>query len=235
MNARVLVVEDDVIMRQVLTVALRGRGYDVHEARTGAEARGLLDRGGVDAILLDLGLPDIDGVEIAREASEVHHVPTIVVSARVEEQHLVRALDAGANDYVTKPFREGELMARLRAALRPLRASTTPRKVSAGDLELDVVDRRVLVGDREVSLTPTEFKLLLALAREAGRVVRHEHLLRDVWGPTFVESVQYLRVYMKQLRHKVEEDPARPRRLLTALGVGYRLIALKNGEPEDGS
>jgi two-component system, OmpR family, KDP operon response regulator KdpE len=234
MNARVLVVEDDLTMRQVLTVALKGRGYEVDEARTGAEARGLLGKGGVDAMLLDLGLPDMDGVDIAREAREIHHVPTIVVSARVEEQHLVRALDAGANDYVTKPFREGELMARLRAALRPVQTSTTPRRVAAGDLELDVVDRRVLVGGKEVSLTPTEFKLLLALARDAGRVVRHERLLHDVWGPTFVESVQYLRVYMKQLRHKVEDDPARPRRLLTALGVGYRLIALRNGEPEDG-
>lgn len=221
---RVLVVEDDPTMRAVMSVALRQRGYDVGEAGSAAEARRGLSGGGYDAVLLDLGLPDADGVDLAGEIKGRFSGPILVVSARTEEDQLVRALDAGASDYVTKPFREGELMARLRAALRPFSSSAASR-ILVGDLRIEVLDRRVFVGAREATLTPTEFKLLHALAREAGSVVRHDRLLGEVWGPNFVEDVHYLRVYMKQLRQKIEDDPARPTRLLTALGVGYRLTA----------
>jgi two-component system KDP operon response regulator KdpE len=208
-----------------MAVALRQRGYQVAEAATADEARRALGQQHFDAVLLDLGLPDADGVDLAAEVKRTFLGPVIVVSARTEEDELVRALDAGASDYVTKPFREGELMARLRAALRPLTSVPAAQRILVGDLRIEVLDRRVFVGPREVTLTPTEFKLLLALAREAGRVVRHDRLLSEVWGPNFVEEVHYLRVYMKQLRQKVEDDPARPTRLLTALGVGYRLTA----------
>jgi two-component system KDP operon response regulator KdpE len=221
----VLVVEDDSTMRAVMAVALRQRGYEVREAATAAAARRSLGEQHFDVVLLDLGLPDADGVDLAAEIKGSFEGPIIVVSARTEEEQLIRALDAGASDYVTKPFREGELMARLRAAIRNASSAAAVQRIQVGDLRLEVLDRRVFVASREVILTPTEFKLLLALAREAGTVVRHDRLLGEVWGPKFTEDVHYLRVYMKQLRQKLEDDPARPTRLLTALGVGYRLTA----------
>jgi two-component system KDP operon response regulator KdpE len=146
------------------------------------------------------------------------------LSARDEEQHQIRALDGGANDYVTKPFREGELMARLRAALRRPVSFSERRELKVGDIYIDAVQRRVFVADVEVTLTPTEFKLLHLLARESDRVLTHQQLLREVWGSSYVTEVQYLRVYMKQLRSKIEEDPSRPTRIVTALGVGYQLV-----------
>jgi two-component system KDP operon response regulator KdpE len=146
-----------------------------------------------------------------------------VLSARGEEQHQIRALDAGANDYVTKPFREGELMARIRAALRSTNHAPDRNELRIGDLRIDVLGHRVYLKGNEVILTPTEFKLLHLLASEAGRVMSHSHLLREVWGPSRVDELQYLRVYMKQLRQKIEDDPAQPQRLLTTPGVGYRL------------
>jgi two-component system KDP operon response regulator KdpE len=151
-------------------------------------------------------------------------VPIIVLSGRVEEQHQIRALDGGANDYVTKPFREGELMARLRAALRRPTALAERREIHVGDVYIEAMQRRVFVGDAEVTLTPTEYKLLYALACESDRVVTHQQLLRAVWGPSKAEDVHYLRVYMKHLRQKMETDPSRPQRILTALGVGYQLV-----------
>jgi two-component system KDP operon response regulator KdpE len=223
--SHVLIIEDDPTMRAVIAVALRQRGYVVGEAGSAADARELLAVQRFDAVLLDLGLPDSDGVDLAAEIKRSFAGPILVVSARTEEEQLVRALDAGASDYVTKPFREGELMARLRAALRPFSSATAAQQILVGDLRIELLERRVFVGSREVTLTPTEFKLLHALGRDAGRVVRHEKLLGEVWGPNFLEDVHYLRVYMKQLRQKLEDDPARPTRLLTALGVGYRLTA----------
>lgn len=223
--SNVLIIEDDPTMRAVIAVALRQRGYVVGEAGSAAGARELLAAQRFDAVLLDLGLPDSDGVGLAAEIKRRFAGPILVVSARTDEDQLVRALDAGASDYVTKPFREGELMARLRAALRPFSSATAAQQILVGDLRIELLDRRVFVGSREVTLTPTEFKLLYALGRDAGRVVRHERLLGEVWGPNFLEDVHYLRVYMKQLRQKLEDDPARPTRLLTALGVGYRLTA----------
>jgi len=218
----ILVVEDEDLMRRVLHVALRNQGYDVVEAATGAQALQRVRSRMPDAIILDLGLPDMDGVQVASHIREEHDVPIIVLSARGEEQHQIRALDAGANDYVTKPFREGELMARIRATLRIANQTPDRNTLRVGDLRMDVMQRRVFVRGVEVTLTPTEFKLLHLLASEAGRVLSHGHLLREVWGPSHIEELQYLRVYIKQLRQKIEEDPAQPQRLLTTPGVGYR-------------
>jgi two-component system KDP operon response regulator KdpE len=219
----ILVVEDEELMRRVLHVALRSQGYEVAEAATGNQALLKVRAQTPDAIILDLGLPDMDGAQVASFVREEHEIPIIVLSARGEEQHQIRALDAGANDYVTKPFREGELMARIRAALRSANHVPNRSELRIGDLRIDVLQRRVFLRNAEVTLTPTEFKLLHLLASEAGRVLSHGQLLREVWGPSHVEELQYLRVYMKQLRQKIEEDPSQPQRLLTTPGVGYRL------------
>ncbi|HVW27830.1 MAG TPA: response regulator transcription factor [Polyangiaceae bacterium] len=220
----VLVVEDDAVMRRVLTVALRSNGYDVKTAATGQAALHEVESHTPDVVLLDLGLPDIDGFAVTAGIRRAHELPIIVLSARDEEQQQIRALDDGANDYVTKPFREGELMARIRAALRRPVAVSERRDIRCGDLHLDVTQRRLFVRDVSVALTTTEFKLLHLLAQEPDRVVTHQRLLKAVWGTGYTHELQYLRVYMRQLRQKIEEDPSRPRRLLTALGVGYRLV-----------
>jgi len=222
-RATVLVVEDERDMRKVLMVALQSHGYDVVEAGTGKQALAKFREIPPSVILLDLGLPDMDGVQVVSSVRREHDLPIIVLSARSEEQQQIRALDAGANDYVTKPFREGELMARVRAALRFGPRPNEQRELSVGDIRIDAIARRAFVGSKEVELTPIEFKLLHLLACEAGQVVTHHQLLSEVWGAGRVDEVQYLRVYMKQLRRKIEDDPARPRRILTALGVGYRL------------
>jgi len=221
----VLVVEDDSVMRGVITLALRSHGYDTRAAATGTEALREVERRTPDAVILDIGLPDKDGFEVTADIRRRHELPIIVLSARSDEQFQVRALDGGANDYVTKPFREGELMARVRAAMRRPVAVSERRSISVGDLSIDVVTRRVFLGGREVVLTTKEFKLLYALARAGGRVVTHQQLLREVWGSSNVDDVHYLRVYVKQLREKIERAPARPERLLTALGIGYQLVA----------
>jgi len=223
-RSTILVVEDEELMRRVLHVALRAQGYDVVEATSGTQALQKLRARTPDAIILDLELPDMDGVQVVLQAREEHEVPIIALSARGEEQHQIRALDAGANDYVTKPFREGELMARVRAALRSANQVPDRNVLRVGDLRIDVLQRRVSLRGAEIALTPTEYKLLHLLASEAGRVLSHSHLLREVWGPSHVEELQYLRVYVKQLRQKLEEDPAQPQRLLTTPGVGYRFV-----------
>lgn len=220
----ILVVEDDAVLRGVLIVALRSHGYEVKPAANGQQALNAIEARTPDAIILDLGLPDVDGFEVAAAVRRKHELPIIILSARDEEQHQIRALDGGANDYVTKPFREGELMARLRAALRRPVSFSERRELKVGDIYIDAVQRRVFVADVEVTLTPTEFKLLHLLARESDRVLTHQQLLREVWGSSYVTEVQYLRVYMKQLRSKIEEDPSRPTRIVTALGVGYQLV-----------
>jgi two-component system KDP operon response regulator KdpE len=221
----VLLVEDDVRMRGVLTLALRSNGFDVSAAGTGKEALSQVKRRTPDAMILDLGLPDMDGFEVASSVRQQYELPIIVLSARGGEQDQIRALDGGANDYVVKPIREAELMARIRAALRRPVSFLERREFTLGDLHIDSLQRRVFVGETEVALTPTEFDLLQTLARHADQVVTHRQLLREVWGPNFVEEIQYLRVYMKQLREKIEQNPSRPRRIVTALGVGYRLVS----------
>jgi two-component system KDP operon response regulator KdpE len=221
-----LLVEDDSDFRGVLALALRNYGYEVKEAGTGSEALRLIRVRTPDAVILDLGLPDMDGFEITASIRAEHELPIIVLSGSAEEQHQVRALDCGANDYVTKPFRERELMARVRVALRrPSTPEHDSDAITIGDLRIEIGKRRVFLAAAEVKLTRTEFELLEVLARKADRVVSHRQLLLAVWGASHVNEVHYLRVYVKLLRQKLEADPRRPKRLMTALGVGYRLVS----------
>jgi two-component system KDP operon response regulator KdpE len=221
---RVVVIEDEQPIRRFLRISLAAHGYDVVEAATGVEGLRQAAEHQPDAVILDLGMPDMDGMEIIRLIREWSSLPIIVLSARGQEKDKVAALDAGADDYLTKPFGVGELLARLRVGLR--HASPVPEEpvFTAGALRLDLAGRRLHVNGEEVRLTPLEYKLLTTLVRHAGKVVTHRQLLKEVWGPDCVEETPYLRVYMGHLRHKIEADPARPRILLTEPGVGYRLV-----------
>jgi two-component system KDP operon response regulator KdpE len=223
----VVLVEDDPQIRRFLRTVLPPEGFEVYEAETGE--RGLVEAATrkPDLVILDLGLPDLDGVEVVRRLREWSVVPVIVLSARAREQDKIAALDAGADDYLTKPFGAGELVARLRVALRHAASRGVPGgpEFRVGDLEVDLAARRVKLGAAEVHLTPIEHRLLAALVRHAGLVVTHRQLLRDVWGPAYVEHTHTLRVHMAGLRRKIEREPARPRYLVTELGVGYRLAA----------
>jgi len=223
---RLLVVEDEPQMRKFLRATLGANGYQVLEASTGAEAMQTASGWNPELVLLDLGLPDMDGLEVTRRLREWTAAPVIVLSARGQEGDKVRALDAGADDYLTKPFGTAELLARLRVALRHAsRIAAEPEEVvRAGDLEIDLGRRRVTKSGEEVRLTVLEYKLLATLARHPGRVLTHRQLLKEVWGPNAVEQTHYLRVYMAQLRRKLEDDPARPKRLVTEPGVGYRFV-----------
>ena len=227
MTPAILVVEDEIPMRRVIRSALGGQGYHVWEAGSKRDALSTLTQNVPQAILLDLGLPDGSGFEVLKLVRERSEVPVVVISARGEERDQVLALDSGANDYVTKPFREGELLARLRAALRSASAYAAPlhERLEIGPLCLLPRERMVYLNGQEVPLTPTEFSLLQVMARQAGRVVTHRHLLREVWGGSYVQDTQYLRVYMRQLRRKLEQDPNSPQLLITTPGVGYRLRA----------
>ena len=224
-NPLVLIIEDEPHLRRFLRATLRGHDFQVVEA--GSAREGLAQAAGrnPEVILLDLGLPDRDGREVTRELRHRTQAPIIVISARGQEHEKVALLDLGANDYLTKPFGVAELLARIRVALRqtlPPEAREEPIYL-AGDVSIDVVRRQVLRGKEAVHLTPTEYKLLLTLVRQAGRVITHRQLLHEVWGASYVEHTHYLRVYMAQLRHKLERDPTRPRVLITEPGIGYRL------------
>lgn len=212
-------------MRRFLCATLRAHDYQVVESASAREGLAQVAGRNPEVILLDLGLPDRDGLEVAREIRRSSRTPIIVLSARGQEHDKVSALDLGADDYLTKPFGVSELLARVRVALRhsALPPGASPEPVfKAGALRVDLVRRQVFRGDEEAHLTPTEYKLLAALIRHAGRVVTHRQLLQEVWGPNYADQSHYLRVYMAQLRHKLEEDPTRPRLLITEPGVGYR-------------
>jgi len=223
----ILVIEDEPEIRRFLRTSLGAEGFRVVEADTGE--RGVIDAGThkPDLAIVDLGLPDLDGVEVIRRIRGWSRIPIIVLSARAREQSKIEALDAGADDYVTKPFGVGELLARTRVALRhSARAATGGAKtVRLGTVEVDLERRRITRADQEIHLTPLEFRLLACLAQHLGMVVTHRQLLREVWGPSHVEHTHYLRIYMKQLREKLEDDPVRPRHFVTETGVGYRLVA----------
>jgi two-component system, OmpR family, KDP operon response regulator KdpE len=224
----ILLIEDEPQMRRFLRITLESHGYRFVEAGTAQEGLMQASMRNPDVVLLDLGLPDLDGLEVTERLREWTQTPIIVISAREQEQDKVKALDAGADDYLTKPFSAGELMARVRVALRHalrLRSGQNEPVFAHAGLRVDLAARRVFVRDNEIHLTPIEYKLLTALIRHAGKVVTHRQLLLEVWGPGQVSEVQYLRVYMTQLRHKLEADPARPRFLLNEPGVGYRLNA----------
>ena len=222
----ILLIEDEPQMRRFLRITLLSNGYRLIETETGAE--GLLQAASrnPDVVLLDLGLPDMDGLEVTTRLREWTQTPIIIISAREQEQDKVKALDAGADDYLTKPFDAGELLARIRVALRHALRQRSGRQepvFSLYNMRVDLAQRQVFLDDREVHLTPIEYKLLTTLIRHAGKVITHRQLLTEVWGPAHVNEVQYLRVYMTQLRHKLEADPARPRFLMNEPGIGYRL------------
>jgi two-component system KDP operon response regulator KdpE len=224
----VLLIEDELPIRRFLRASLGAEGYRLNEADTGQAGLRRAAQEPPDLVILDLGLPDVDGQEVLRQLREWLQAPILVLSARDQEQQKVRALDAGADDYLTKPFSPGELLARVRVALRHAARVGGERETpvfTRGDLRVDLAARRAFVRDKEVSLTPLELKLLGTLVRHAGKVLTHRFLLKEVWGPHRVEETHYLRVFMASLRRKLEDDPAQPRHLLTEQGVGYRLAA----------
>ena len=223
-GASILVIDDESQMRRFLRVSLANAGYQVLEAETGEQGLSQAASKKPDLILLDLGLPDQDGLSVTVRLREWSKSPIIVISARGREEDKVTALDQGADDYLTKPFGVGELLARIRVALRHVatEGTSTPEFV-LGDLKVDRSRRQVFVKSTEVHLTPIEYKLLALLVKNAGRVITHRQLLREVWGPNSVEHTHYLRVYMGQLRHKLEENPSRPLYIVTEPGIGYRI------------
>lgn len=223
---RILVIEDEPQMQKFLGASLEAEGYRVIEATTGKEGIALARTHNPDLYLLDLGLPDIDGMDVTKEIRTFSTKPIVVISARGQEQDKVKALDVGADDYLTKPFGTSELMARIRVALRHAsraKEESTEPVLRVGDLEIDLDRRRVTSSGNEVHLTPNEYKLFAYLMKHAGKVLTHRQLLKEVWGAAYASQTHYLRVYMVQLRHKLEIDPARPRYLVTEPGVGYRL------------
>jgi two-component system KDP operon response regulator KdpE len=223
LQSLVLMIEDEPAMRRTLRLALQDEGYATLEAATAEDGLFQVSLRSPNLVLLDLGLPDRDGIEVAKLIRRSQQVPIIVISARDSEAQQILALDAGANDFVQKPFREGELLARVRAALRFSRYVTVPAETfHHGRLRIDFSKHEVFLNGEKVALTPTQYKLLALLAREPGRVMTHQTLLREVWGESHVSQIQYLRVFMKQLRDKLEIDPARPTMLSTVVRVGYR-------------
>ena len=226
MKPTILLIEDDPHIRRFLRASLVTQGYELLEAETGKEGLALAASRVPDIVLLDLGLPDMEGLEVIRQLRAWSGVPIIVLSARGQERDKVANLDAGADDYLTKPFGIGELLARMRVARRkhlPAAAGQPEGTYELGDIRVDFERRLVFRGPEEVHLTPIEYKLLSVLIKHRGKVVTHRQLLREVWGPTYVEQNPYLRIFVLNLRRKLEADPTRPQYLLTEPGVGYRL------------
>ena len=228
-SAAIIVIEDEAQIRRFLRTTLASEGYKVIEAETGKQ--GLIEAATCkpDLIILDLGLPDMDGVEVVKGVRAWSSVPVIILSARAQESDKISALDAGADDYLVKPFGVGELLARIRVALRHVSSAANGKEegvFSVDELKVDMIHRKVTVGGMEVHLTPIEYRLLTVLVKHAGKVLTHRLLLKEVWGPSYVERAHYLRIYMGTLRHKLEKNAARPRFLLTEVGVGYRLAVV---------
>jgi len=226
-GARILIIDDEPQIRRLLKVSLTAHGYEIDEAKTGQEG---INRAAIftpDLILLDLGLPDIDGKAVVAAIREWSKVPILILTARDQESEKIEALDVGADDYVTKPFSMGELLARLRVALRHAVTTEQSPIVNCGDLVVDLVGRHVMKNDKEIKLTPTEYEILKVLAQNIGKVLTHKYLLKSVWGNAYNEDTHYIRVYIGQLRRKVEENPAQPKYIITESGVGYRLMTGK--------
>jgi two-component system, OmpR family, KDP operon response regulator KdpE len=220
---RILVVDDEQAIRRFLHTSLTANGYVVFEAKTGAEAIAAVISHRPDVIILDLGLPDMEGVEVTLRLREWTQIPIIILSVQDQEANKIAALDAGADDYLTKPFGVGELMARIRVVVRRATIPEAEPVFTSGDLAVDLSHRRVTVSGQELQLTPTEYDLLRILVSHAGKVLTHQQLLRQVWGRGYEEEAHLLRVNISNLRRKLEQDPARPRHIITEPGVGYRL------------
>jgi two-component system KDP operon response regulator KdpE len=230
---RILVIEDDPAIIRAIRIGLTGFGYEVLTASTGAEGYDLAIRAGPQLVLLDLGLPDMDGLDLCAQIRAESQVPVIILTARGAEHDKIAALEGGADDYVTKPFGMGELLARIRVAIRhtgPTAPSDGASSIRAGDLVVDVAAHRITMKGRPVHLTPTEFKLLETLARNAGRMSTQRMLLKEVWGSGYGSDTQILRVFINQLRAKLEDDPAEPEYILTEPGVGYRFRPTESSE-----
>lgn len=223
-NGRILIIDDEVEIRKMLKVALTAHGYEIIEAKKGQEG---IDQTALlqpDLVILDIGLPDLNGFEVIYNLREWSQVPIIILSVQDQENDKIKALDAGADDYVTKPFSMGELLARMRVALRHTSKNENEPILTFGDLTIDLAHRQVTLDNQEVKLTPTEYDILKQLALHAGRVLTHKQLLRSIWGINYQGESHYLRVYIGQLRKKLETNPTIPKLIITEPGVGYRLI-----------
>jgi two-component system, OmpR family, KDP operon response regulator KdpE len=223
-GARVLVIDDEKQIRRMLNIALTGNGYNIAEAATGNDGLNQAIVFHPDIVILDLGLPDYDGHEVISKLREWTQIPIIILSVREQESEKITALDAGADDYITKPFSIGELLARIRVAFRRSAKTVDEPILAFGEISLDIARRIVTLKGKELKLTPTEYEILKYMALKADRVVTQQQLLRAIWGPNHQEHTHYLRIYMGQLRHKIEADPTQPRYILTEAGIGYRLI-----------
>jgi len=224
LKSTALVIDDELQMRRLLRVCLEANGYRVLEAATGMEGIAEAAQHPPDVVILDLGLPDMEGVAVLKRLREWSRVPVVVLSVLDREEDKIAALDNGADDYVTKPFSSGELLARLRVAQRHAAPSSETTVFRSGQLEVDLAARVVKLKNKEVKLTATEYSLLRLFVQHAGKVLTHRQILRDVWGPNYVEQTHYLRVYLAHLREKLEANPAQPELLITEPGVGYRLV-----------
>jgi len=221
---RIVIIDDEIQIRRFLRIALTSHGYVVKDVGTGSEGLNAVAMFSPDLVVLDLGLPDIDGLEVVRQLREWTKVPIIILSVKEQENDKITALDFGANDYVTKPFGMGELLARIRAAMRHTVGVEEQPVLQFDDLTLDLVHRRISRDNNEIKLTLTEYEIVKYLAINAGKVITHKALLHTVWGTAYEKEVQYLRVYIGQIRRKLELDPSRPRHIITESGVGYRLL-----------
>ena len=221
---RVLVIDDEPQIRKLLKVSLAAHGYDVYEATSGADAVIQAVNIKPDLIILDLGLPDMDGKEVVRRLREWSDIPILILTVRDQEKEKIDALDAGADDYITKPFSMGELLARMRVSVRRSAHVGEDPVIQCGDLSIDLAQRRVMVDAQEIKLTPTEYDIIKILAQNAGKVLTHRQLLKAVWGDTYSDDTHYIRVYIGQLRRKIEPNPTQPRYIVTESGVGYRLM-----------
>jgi two-component system, OmpR family, KDP operon response regulator KdpE len=231
---RILVVDDERPIRRLLHTSLTAEGYEVIEAETAAQGLAMAAREKPDAVLLDLGLPDQDGIDALRQLREWSTVPVVVVTVRADETQKVAALDSGADDYVTKPFGMGELLARLRTALRHgTQAEVGAPVFVSGKLSVDLAKRRVALDGEEVKLSPKEYDLLRLFVRHAGRVLTHQMILKEIWGPAHADDTQYLRVYVGQLRQKLQDDPTEPALIRTEPGVGYRFAEADSTKKAD--
>lgn len=223
-GTRILVIDDEIPIRKLLRVALTSHGYEVGEAANGKEGLEKVTVYRPNLIILDLGLPDIEGIEVVKRLREWSKTPVIILSVKEQEYDKIDALDAGADDYLTKPFSMGELLARIRAALRHSLSDNDTPVLHFNELSIDLAHRQVKVNSKEIKLSPIEYDLIKNLAIHAGKVLTHKHLLKTIWGPSYEKDSQYLRVYVGQLRRKIEVDPSHPKHLITEPGVGYRLL-----------